>query len=390
MRVLAWPGLSYVQQPYITQLYTHLTELGAEVTDFSPLAPVKAPFDVWHMHWPENRLLHPNPLWASAQAARLLAEMQAAKARGTKIFWTAHNLKQHEGRHPNLEPHFWRQFIRLLDGWIALSPEGQRLAQAKYPRLKKVPSFIVPLGHYRGHYRDTLSKSAARRALGLCETARVVSFAGHIRAYKNVPHLVRTFSRVPGDDLALLVVGRVKDACLKDEIACAAAADPRVRLFLKFVPDDDLQLYLRASDLMALPYQDILNSSSAVLALSFDVPTLVPARGAMGDLQRYAGRDWVRTFQNELTPEALSGALEWATEPRTALELSELAWDTVAQKTLEAYEAVCTRVPVGAAVPHAAPTLVQPGRLPSTLPPPRRRARAPTPASRKSPSLSEG
>ncbi len=369
MRVLAWPGLNYVQQPYITRLYTHLEALDAEVTDFSPFMTVKRSFDVWHMHWPENRLIDPRSFWAGAQATRLLTEMHAARARGTKIIWTAHNLKQHEGRHPRLEPHFWRQFVRLLDGWIALSPEGQRLAEAKFPHLKKVPSFIVPLGHYRGHYRDTFSRAAARRRLGIDETARVVSFAGHIRAYKNVPHLVRTFRQLPGGDLALLIVGKTKDAWLRDEINSAAGSDPRVKLCLEFVPDDDLQLYLRASDLMALPYQDILNSSSAMLALSFDVPALVPARGAMGDLQRYAGEAWVRTFQGELTPETLSGALEWAAAPRAALQLAELGWNAIAQKTLAAYEAVCGRVATKAKVLR--PTSAQTA-LHTTLPPPRR------------------
>lgn len=374
MRVLAWPGPRYVQQPYITQLYSQLTELGAEVTNFSAYAPMKKSFDVWHMHWPENRLMDPNPLWAGAQATRLFAEMHAARARGTKIIWTAHNLKQHEGRHPHLEPHFWHHFVRLLDGWVALSPEGRRLAEERFPYLKKVPSFIVPLGHYRGHYQDTVSRAEARRKLGVSETARVVSFAGHIRAYKNVPHLVRTFRALPDDDLALLIVGRAKDAWLRDEIYSAAGSDPRVKLFLKFVPDDDLQLYLRASDLVALPYQDILNSSSAVLALSFDVPVLVPARGAMGDLQRYAGRNWVRTFQGELTHQALAGALEWAAEPRALPELGELAWNTIAQKTLDAYHTVCAGVPAGTKVlrPVASPLRpkLQGGIAPRRLSPP--------------------
>ncbi len=385
MRVLAWPGPKYVQQPYITQLYAHLTELGAEVTNFSPFAAVKKPFDVWHMHWPENRLIDPNPFWAGAQTARLLGEMHVARMHGTKLVWTAHNLKQHEGRHPHLEPHFWRQFVRLLDGWIALSPAGQQLAEEKFPYLKNVPCFIVPLGHYRGHYQDTATPASARRALGLSETARVVSFVGHIRAYKNVPHLVRTFRQLPGDD-ALLIVGRTKDAWLKSEIENAAGADPRVKLFLKFVPNDDLQLYLRASNLVALPYQDILNSSSAVLALSFDVPALVPARGAMGDLQRYAGRDWIKTFQGDMTAQTLDNALEWAATPRAAPKLDGLSWNIIAQKTFSAYEVVCKGARTTA--PQTVPAPLH-RNLHNTLLPPRRRALRPTLPLRKDRSLSE-
>lgn len=377
MRVLAWPGPSYKQQPYITQLYAHLGELGVEVSNFSPLLTFRQSFDVWHLHWPENRLIDPNPLWAAVQTLRLLAEMRAARARGTKIIWTVHNLKQHEGRHPHLEPHFWHHFIRLLDGWIALSPDGKALAEAKFPALRGKPSFIVPLGHYRGCYPDMVSRAEARRALGVPETARVVSFAGHIRAYKNVPHLVRTFRELPEPDLALLIVGRAKDAWLEDEIRTSAGDDPRIKLFLEFVPNDEMQLYLRASDLLALPYQDILNSSSAMLALSFGVPALVPARGAMGDLQRYTGSSWVRTFGGDLTAKGLAEAVSWAREPRPALKLTELSWDKLAQRTLSAYQEVCSSVPAGTGVagtptPRAAAgSIVTEKRTLQRAPPPR-------------------
>ncbi len=366
MRVLAWPGLGYAQQPYITQLYTHLGRLGADVTGFTPFVTAKERFDVWHMHWPENRLIDPNPVWAAAQCARLLAEMQAARLRGTKIVWTAHNLKQHEGRHPHLEPLFWGQFVRLLDGWTALSPSGKRLAEAKFPHLKRVPSFIIPHGHYRGSYPDDLSRSEARAVLGLSATTRVAAFVGQIRAYKNVPHLIHTFRAMPENtaggaaDTALVVAGRVKDDWLRRELYGAAAGDPRVKLELSFIADHEMQTYLNAADLVALPYKDILNSGSALLGLSFGRPVLVPARGAMEDLQRYAGESWVRTFADELSPEALAGALDWSAAPRPPLDLSELDWDRVALRTLRAFTAICTRVPARTPARAPLPTFAQP------------------------------
>lgn len=366
MRVLAWPGLGYAQQPYITQLYTHLGRLGADVSSFTPFATAKKRFDVWHMHWPENRLIDPNPVWAAAQSARLLAEMQAARLRGTKIVWTAHNLKQHEGRHPHLEPLFWGQFVRLLDGWTALSPAGKRLAEAKFPYLKRVPSFVIPHGHYIGSYPDDLSRAAARRVLGFAESTRVAAFVGQIRAYKNVPHLIRTFRGMPENaadgraDTALVVAGRVKDDWLRRDLEEAAGDDPRVKLILSFVPDHEMQTYLNAADLVTLPYKDILNSGSALLGLSFGTPVLVPAQGAMEDLQRYAGSAWVRTFAGDLSPQALADALTWAAAPRPPLDLSDLDWDRVALKTLRAFTAVCTRVPADTPVRPAWPTFGRP------------------------------
>ena len=83
-------------------------------------------------------------------------------------------------------------------------------------------------------------------------------------------------------------------------------------------------------------------------------------RCAMEDLQRYAGESWVRTFAGELDPQALAGALAWASAPRPPLDLSELDWDRVALRTLRAFTAVCTRVPARTPARAPLPTFPQP------------------------------
>jgi hypothetical protein len=114
-----------------------------------------------------------------------------------------------------------------------------------------------------------------------------------------------------------------------------------VRLTLEHVPDVDMQRYLRAADLVVLPFTDITNSASALLALSFDRPVLVPALGAMGELQAIVGEDWVRTYDGELTREILAGALESATRPPGARpDLEPLGWDGIARRTLALYRDV--------------------------------------------------
>jgi glycosyltransferase involved in cell wall biosynthesis len=113
-----------------------------------------------------------------------------------------------------------------------------------------------------------------------------------------------------------------------------------VRLALEHVPDDDIQRYLRAADLVVLPFRDITNSGSALLALSFDRPVLVPALGAMGELQALAGADWVRTYDEDLTPDLLARALDWAVRrPPGAPRLDALEWPEIARQTLSVYRA---------------------------------------------------
>jgi beta-1,4-mannosyltransferase len=99
---------------------------------------------------------------------------------------------------------------------------------------------------------------------------------------------------------------------------------------------------LRAADLVVLPYREILNSGSAILALSFARPVLVPAQGAMTELQRDMGREWVRTYPGELRPRTLADALHWARQtPRDPARLfPNMSWETIARQTLRAYLAI--------------------------------------------------
>ena len=145
--------------------------------------------------------------------------------------------------------------------------------------------------------------------------------------------------RALADDVILLVAGAPQPPSLADEVRAAAAGDPRIRLSLGHVPDDKVQLYLRAADLVALPFRDITNSGSALLALGFDRPVLVPARGAMGELQALAGSEWVRTYEGELTPALLADALEWARAERSPASppLEALDWSRIAEETLAFY-----------------------------------------------------
>ena len=56
-------------------------------------------------------------------------------------------------------------------------------------------------------------------------------------------------------------------------------------------------MFFSAADLVVLPFSDIMHSGSAILALSFNKPVLVPARGALPELQTRVGAAWVQTYR---------------------------------------------------------------------------------------------
>jgi beta-1,4-mannosyltransferase len=344
LRVIAHPALGHRgANPYTWLLYSHMQAAGSvEVEEYSGQRLLRGRFDVLHVHWPEGHLNQPNLARALHRSISRLAVMRWARARGTKIIWTVHNLHAHERLHPRLERWFWRRFLGSLDGFISLTRSGAVEALARFPELARVPEFIVPAGHYREAYASAPDRQSARRRLGIRSDARVLAFVGLIRPYKNVPELVNAFIGLRDDDAILLVAGEPKTSALATQLENAASADPRMRLHLRWIPDDEITTHLAAADLVVLPYREILNSGSALLALSFDRPVLVPAKGSLAELQDLAGPDWVRTYSGVLSTSELSSAMEWATEADrpASPELHDLEWSRIAVATLSAYRTV--------------------------------------------------
>ena len=299
-------------------------------------------YDLWHVHWPDDFLSYPSAAKAWIYVAAELLLFWAARLRGARLVWTVHDLGPHESRHPRLEALFWRAFIPMVDGIVSLSEAAREAAQRQFPTLRDVPSAVVPHGHYRMAYPDAVPSVEARAELDLPEQARVATFIGRIRPYKNVPRLVDTFRQWDDADARLIVTGNPTSEALRERILHRADGDSRIRTDLRFIEEREMPVVLGAADLVVLPYDDIMHSGTALLALSFDRPVLVPDHGAMSELQAQIGPDWVRTYEGELTPDVLTKALTWAETPERPdrAPLGNLEWERLARQTAELYHRV--------------------------------------------------
>src|SRR3954451_17064996 len=340
LRVLAWPGLAARRSnPYTWLLYSHLARLGVRIEEFTPLRALRGGYDILHLHWPDKALNAHGLALRAAGALVALASIIVARRRGARVVWTAHNAAPYESRHPGLE----RRGCVGAAGGRGDPPPPCPTADGRgpVPGARHAAKHPGTCGSLPGQLPDSFTRAEAWVALGLHPPVPVVAFFGLIRGYKGVPHLIRT-ARALADDLVLLVAGAPQPAALAVEVRSAAAGDPRIRLSLGHVPDHEVQQYFRGADLVALPFSDITNSGSALLALGFDCPVLVPDRGAMGELQALAGPEWVRTYEGELTPAVLAEALEWARTSRTSASppLTGLDWSRIADETHAFYQAL--------------------------------------------------
>jgi len=356
IQVLAWPAFKRATLSlHNALLYKGMQELGATVDDFTAWRVLSGRYDIVHFHWPEycvnSRGLISAVFWSSA----LFVAMCWVRVCGGKVVWTVHNLESHDQQHPRAERMFWKIFTSLLNGYIALTNLGAEQARRRHPALRTKLGFVIPHGNIRDAYSNSdISREQARSKLGIRASAKVIGFFGHVELYKGVTELVETFSALPGKDAVLLVAGKSSlPSAEQKSIDDIAAKDTRVVLRLEYIPPEEVTSYIRACDLMVLPFREILNSGSALLAASLDRPVLVPDKSTMRELQQFAGSEWVRLYSGDLTAEVLQKEMNAAAEGAAqrgrcrALEVGwqGLDWRALAQLTLDAYRSVIGNIP---------------------------------------------
>ena len=328
--------------PYNALLYGAVQERGVTVREFSRRALRMDRPDIVHLHWPELTFLSSHRDWQSRWRLWAFDRLiRRARRRGTRLVWTVHNDDAHESRSsPALRRALERMLRRQVDGAFVLSAASETAFRARFG--PGIPTFRTPHGHYRDSYPLSGSRATARKELGIAAQATLLVSVGQIRPYKNLPALTAAFRAVDDPLLRLGIAGRPDSDASAAPLRAAAAVDSRVQLELERLSDARMGTWLRAADAVVLPYGRILNSGSAILALSAARPVIVPASGAMPELAEAVGSEWVFLYEGDMSPTVVRSALDWlrTTHRKSAPDLGPLNWDAVAAATVAGYESL--------------------------------------------------
>jgi glycosyltransferase involved in cell wall biosynthesis len=185
-----------------------------------------------------------------------------------------------------------------------------------------------------GHYRDWFAQypPAASRPGNLV-------YFGLLKQYKGVAELVTAFGGIDDHDLRLQVVGRVVSSQVEREVRAASAADGRVTLTCRHVPDADLARLVTEAEAVVLPYVEMGNSGAALLALSLDRPIIVPRAPVNTELDVEAGPGWVTAYEPPLTAAKLMAALNAvrASPREQPPQLGGRDWTAIGARLVECY-----------------------------------------------------
>jgi glycosyltransferase involved in cell wall biosynthesis len=256
-----------------------------DLADLSRIDPMIEPGSgrILHLHW-VNRVLAgaAGPDDARRRLDAATATLDQAMRAGWSIAWTVHNVLPHDSPLETEEAAL-RQVI--ADRAALIHIMARSTAELAAPWFRIPPERTIHVAHpsFRGAYPDVVDQSAARYALGLPGDARVVSLIGGLKPYKGLDLLLDAFVLAARDlpELHLVIAGRPSRSPEVTAFMDRAVAVPNVHLHARMIPSDDLQLFLRSSDAIVLPYVRILNSAQLMLALAFDLPVIAPDLGGI-------------------------------------------------------------------------------------------------------------
>ncbi|MDR7666387.1 glycosyltransferase family 4 protein [Methanosarcina sp. Z-7115] len=184
---------------------------------------------------------------------------------------------------------------RNLDAYITHSESDKQLVAERYS-IAPEKIHVIPHGLY-DQYGELLDIKAARKNLLINDEFVILSF-GLIRKYKGIPYLIRAFEQLPPQILEksrLLIVGEVWEDRkeLLDQIKTSSFSD-RITLVDDYVPDEKVNFYFSAADVVVLPYLRASQSGIAHIAMSFGKPVVVSEVGGLKEsMASYEGTFFV-------------------------------------------------------------------------------------------------
>jgi len=212
-----------------------------------------------------------------APAYRTIASQVSRRAASVAI---CHNVAPHEAGA------FYRAGVRLglgaMNGLVLHAQSEKDVLAQILPAKRHINLFHPVYDIFPG---ERIPKLVARNLLGLPPEARVVLYFGLIRPYKGVEVLLKAaqlLADIP--DLKLIVLGEIYTN--REQLLGLVETAPKgmVTLVDRYIPNEDVAAWFRASDLVALPYLSATQSGVVPIAYRCQRPVVVTNVGGLPDI----------------------------------------------------------------------------------------------------------
>jgi D-inositol-3-phosphate glycosyltransferase len=210
------------------------------------------------------------------------------KILGKRIVFTAHNVNagKRDSKDTYLNRLTLRVQYRLTDHILVHTVKMQQELSREFDvPAKKIT--VIPYGINNAVPNTALTTREAKPKFGLSLRQKTLLFFGNIAPYKGLEHLVTAFGILARQDAdyRLIVAGRPKGSdeywkMIRQTIAREGLEEQIIQR-IEYIPDDQVEAYFKAADVIVLPYTHIFQSGVLFLAYSFGLPVIASDVGSM-------------------------------------------------------------------------------------------------------------
>jgi D-inositol-3-phosphate glycosyltransferase len=205
-----------------------------------------------------------------------------------KIVLTAHNVNA--GKRDKNDSWLNRFSLKVQYGLcdhIFVHTEGMKTEMISEFGILENKISVIPFGINNTVPNTSLSRAQAKRQLKISKDDKALLFFGNIAPYKGLEYLIAAFEELLKRDRSycLLIVGKPKGREnywneVRRAIENSGIAD-RVIEKIEYVPDQEIELYFKAADVLVLPYARVFQSGVLFLGYSFGLPAIAADVGSL-------------------------------------------------------------------------------------------------------------
>jgi D-inositol-3-phosphate glycosyltransferase len=286
------------------------------------------------------------------------------KVLGKKIALTAHNVNQ---ARRDAKDSLLNRITLKIQYWLCdhIFVHTQKMKDELCQDFAVSEGAVTVIRHpVNNAFPDTeLTPAEAKLRLGLRDDEKAILFFGRIRPYKGIEYLLDAFRLLSADEHAhyrLIVAGEPKKGSedYLHEIRQSIQRDfkqGQVILRIQFIPDEEMELYLKAADVLVLPYKEIFQSGVLFLAYSFGLPVVATNVGSFREeiVEARTGflcqpgdpADLAKAIETYFTSDLFTNLNVRRRELKDYADANH-SWNSVAELTCNAYATMLGRNPL--------------------------------------------
>ena len=210
---------------------------------------------------------------------------------------------------------------------------------------------IVPHGSYTPFINIQYDKEKSKEQLGIPNNRRILLFFGMIKKVKGLEVLLSALKGVikKNPEVLLVIAGRIweNDFSAYQKIIDENNLSAYILLHTKFIPQEDVEHYYCASDLVILPYKKIYQSGVLMMTLSYERPALVSDLPPLKEIISDNENGFLFKAENvsDLTAKLNSilsdeGLMEEVRAKGTKLINTRYDWGEIGRQTKQAYQSL--------------------------------------------------